>query len=387
VGRLTVKGVDAQTTPGRYSDGDGSGFHLRVAPDGGKYYVLRANVNGKRKDIAVGSAKRLTLAAAREKARRMREQLDHSGQIVEKMPTFAEAAQRAHKARTASYRNDKHIAQWLSSLETYAFPKIGEMPIDKVGRADVIKVLEPIWLAKPETATRVLQRIDRVMRWALGHQHRSERIDMALVRDALPPRSRKRADVRRMPSVPWQGAPAFWEQLPFSRSAPEVRMGLSLLILTAVRPGNIASAKRSQFSLRSATWVIPADEMKGGEVLTVPLSEPALRIVREIMQSHNHDLLFTANGDRISPDTLRMMMRRMGRDETPHGFRSTFKEWARSNGWSDDLSERALGHVDPNETRAAYARSDMLEERRPMMKAWALYLEGRQDKTGETPQE
>jgi integrase len=377
VGRLTVKGVEGLTIPGRYSDGDGSGFHLRVAADGGKYYILRVNVDGKRKDVAIGSAKRITLSAAREKARRIRSQLDTSGQIAENIPTFAEAAKLAHASRTIAYRNEKHKAQWLSTLETYANPIMGEKRVDQVGRSDVIKTLEPIWLEKPETASRVLQRIDRVLRWALGNQHRSDRVDMALVRDALPPQGRRRSDVRRMPSVPWQEAPAFYAALAHSHSAPEIRLALAFLMLTAVRPGNIASAKRTQISVRAGVWSIPREEMKGDEAFSLPLSPAAIAIVEAVMEMHDNDLLFAVRQKPLSPDTLRMTMRRMKRSETPHGFRSTFKEWARAHGWADHLSEAALSHVDPNEVRAAYARSDLLEERRPMMLAWAAFLEGK----------
>lgn len=381
MGRLTVKKVESLTEPGRYSDDDGSGFHVRVTPDGGKYYVLRATTGGKRKDISIGSAKRITLGVAREKARKLREELDATGDIALHVPTFAEAVVSAHKSRTAGFKNEKHVAQWRSTLETYAVPSIGSKPVDKVERGDVVRILEPIWLTKPETADRVLQRIDRVTRWAVGHGYRKDRIDTALVRDALPPRKRRRADIKRMASVPWQDAPAFWASIPLSRSAPQIRLGLSLLILTAVRPGNIATARRSQFDLDGATWIIPASETKTAEVLRVPLSQPAIRIARAMMADSDEDLLFAVYGEQISPDTLRMMMRRLNRTETPHGFRSTFKEWSRAHGWADHLSEAALGHADPNEVRAAYARSDLLEERRPMMADWASFLGG----SGTTP--
>ena len=388
MGRLTARKVDSLTAPGRYSDDDGSGFHLRVASDGGKYYILRVHVDGKRKDISIGSAKRITLAVAREKARKMRETLDATGIIKPgEIPTFAEAARSAHTALTTGLRNRKHKAQWLSTLETYAFPVVAEKPIDKVGRADIVEILAPIWLAKRETADRTLQRIDRVLSWAVGSGYREARIDMTLVRDALPRRPRrKRSSINRMAAVPWPEAPAFWAEMPLSASAPEVRMALAFYMLTAVRPGNIAQAKRGQLDLAAAVWTIPGDEMKSGEPHRVPLSPAAAEIARSMMLLHNHDLLFSMHGKPLSPDTLRMMMRRMGRSETPHGFRSTFKDWARASGYQDDLSEVALAHADPNEVRAAYARDDLLEERRPMMLAWSEYLAGKPHKPATTAQ-
>lgn len=375
MGKLTVKKVESLKEPGRYSDGDGSGFHLHIDSKGRKYWILRVvGAAGKRQDINIGSAARMSLSAAREKARTTRDQLAETGEVKAEMPTFAEAARLAHASWTAGYSNAKHIVQWLSTLETHANPLIGKKPIDQITRADVVDVLMPIWLDTPETARRILQRIDRVMRWAVGKEHRRDTIDMALVRDALPRQPKRRLTVRHMPSVPWKEAPAFWATIPHSHSGPEIRLALSLQILTASRPGNVRLAKRSQFDLAAAVWTIPGAEMKTGEPHQVPLSAEAVALVRSVLSLHHHDLLFTVHGDPISVDTLRMMMRRMGRTETPHGFRSTFKEWARASGYADELSELALAHVDENDTRAAYARDLLVEERRPMMQAWAQYL-------------
>jgi len=370
--------VETLNEPGRYSDGDGTGFHLRVTKEGGKYYVLRTTVQGERKDFTLGSAKRITLAAARAKAALIQESLDAHGKVLPtEMPTFADASRSAHKALTAGLRNIKHKAQWLSTLETYAFPVVGDRPINEVERAHVVQILSPIWLEKRETADRTLQRIDRVMSWAVGHGFRNSRVDMALVRDALPRRGRrKRSEIRRMPAVPWAEAPAFFAAIPMSRSVIEVRLAMTFYLLTIPRPGNIYLAKRDQIDLAAAVWSIPDEEMKAGEPHRIPLSPAAVEVARSIMDMHEHELLFTVSGKPMSPDTLRMMMRRMGRTETPHGFRSTFKDWARASGYPDDLSEMALAHADPNEVRAAYARDDLLEERRPMMLAWSAYLAG-----------
>lgn len=375
MGKLTAKRVESLKEPGRYSDEDGTGFHLWIDGEGRKYYVLRARMpDGKRKDFSIGPAKRLTLSAARDAARRKHEEIKRSGEVRKDVPTFSKAAEFTHQSRTVGYRNAKHVEQWISTLRTHADPVIGEKPIDQVTSADVIQVLEPIWLKTPETARRVLQRIDRVMRWAVGNGHRDGRIDMQLVRDALARQPRKRANVKRMASVDWSEAPAFYAEIALSPSAPILRLALQFLMLTAVRPGNIRLAKRSQMDLTRLTWTIPAEEMKAGVDFRVALSPEAARVAKKAMAMHESELVFTTNGEEMSLDTLRMMMRRMGRTETPHGFRSTFKEWSLSNGWSDHLSEAALAHQDPNEVRAAYARSDLLEERRPMMLSWAEHL-------------
>lgn len=376
VGKLTIKKIESLTEPGRYSDDDGSGFHLRIDAQGRKYYVLRLHVGGKRKDINIGTPARISLSAAREKARVKREEAAQTDALPIEIPTFETAATKAHAARTEGYKNPKHRAQWLSTLREHAFPIMGDKLVNEVSRSDVIAVLSPIWLKTPETARRVLQRIDRVMRWAVGEEFRKDRIDMDLVRDALPKQPRKRLTVRRMPAVDWREAPEFWAALPLSVSAPVIRLGLALLILTASRPGNIRTAKRAQFDLESQTWLVPAEEMKMGIAHRVALSDEAVKVVRAALAMHNHELVFTVDGTDISVDTLRMMMRRMGHTATPHGFRSTFKDWSRKAGFADHLSEDALAHLDPNEVRAAYAREDFLEERRPMMAAWAAYLAG-----------
>lgn len=376
MGKLTARKVESLSEPGRYSDGDGSGFHLRIDPQGRKYWVLRLHdAAGKRKDISIGPASRVALSAARELARIKRAEYESTGGVQSVALTFEKAAKLTHQSRTVGYRNEKHVTQWLSTLETHAFPLVGAKQISEVSSADVVAVLTPIWLKTPETARRVLQRIDRVLRWAVGNNYRESRIDMALVRDALPRQPNRRMTVRRMPSVPWEAAPHFWQEILLSPSAPWARLALQLQILTAVRPGNIRSARRDQFDLVENVWLIPAEEMKAGVEHRVPLSDAAATVIRAAMALSNHDLLFTRDGGPMSLDTLRMLMRRLGRTETPHGFRSTFKEWARSAGWPDHLSEAALAHVDPNQVRAAYARSDLLEERRPMMQQWASYLQ------------
>lgn len=373
--RLTAKGVSALTEPGRYYDDTGIGFHLWIDGAKRRYWILRARMpDGSRKDISLGSASKISLAIARERARQRYEKIQ-GGEVADTpVLTFSEAAEQAHKARTVGYTNSKHIAQWITTLVTYANPVLGTKRIDQITTADVIAVLTPIWVEKPETARRVLQRIDRVMRWAIGNGYRKDRIDMVLVRDALPRVSKKRSGIKRMASVEWKEAPAFRAFIPLSSSAAEIRMALEFLMLTAVRPGNIRTARFDQMDIDQQVWVIPGGDMKVGDEFRVPLSTQAVTLIEQMRAIQTNDLVFAVHDRPLSPDTLRMLMRRLGRAETPHGFRSTFKEWARAHNWADHLSEAALAHQDPNEVRAAYARSDLLEKRRPMMQAWADFL-------------
>ena len=375
MGKLTVKYVESLKEPGRYSDEDGTGFHLWIDSAGRKYWILRARMpDGARKDISLGSVSKLSLAGARGKARQRYAKIRGGDVAPTEVPTFSEAAEQAHKARTVGYRNAKHVNQWISTLQTYASPIVGAKRIDEVTTADVIAVLSPIWAEKPETARRVLQRIDRVMRWAVGNGHRKDRIDMVLVRDLLPRVVRKRSSIKRMASVDWREAPAFWANVTLSSSSPVVRMALQFLMLTAVRPGNIRTARFDQMDLENKTWTVPGDDMKVGEEFRVALSSQAVGLIQQMRSIQAGDQVFSVNDSSMSPDTLRMAVRRLGRTETPHGFRSTFKEWAMAHDWADHLSEAALAHQDPNEVRAAYARSDLLDERRPMMQKWGDYL-------------
>jgi len=368
VGKLTVKAVAALKDPGRYSDGDG--LHLRIVPSGQRYWVLRIQQDGKRRDINLGSFPAMSLSTARAVAHKAREA---GGKNRHAVPTFSEAAREAHKARTTGLKNDKHVAQWLTTLETYAIPVIGDMRIDEVERGDVHRVLEPIWMKIPETARRVLQRIDRVIRWAIGKGYRDDAIDMRLVRDALPRHSRRQ--VKHMASVPWQEVPAFHTAFSHSAATPQVRAALHWLILTASRPGNVRNLKWTQIDQDAMVWVVPADEMKMGIEHHVPLSPEAISLL-QAGTTQSEYVFGTGVGKAMSLDTMRMAMRRMGYRETPHGFRTSFKAWSLANGWADHLSEAALAHADPNEVRAAYARENLLEERRPMMLAWAKFVTG-----------
>lgn len=382
MGKLTVKGVESLREPGRYSDGDG--LHLRIDAAGRRYWILRVMRDGKRRDVSLGSPPKVSLATARRKAAEARDRIVETGLVGKpsELPTFAETARQAHKSYSAGYRNSKHAAQWITTLETAAFPMIGEKKIDLVDRAGVRQVLEPIWLKTPETARRVLQRIDRVIRFAIGEGWRDTTIDMKLVRDSLPQQPRKRG--RHFKAMNWREVPAFYASLDYADCTPEVRAALRWLILTASRPGNVRMARWDQIdTTEGKVWAIPAEQMKMGEQHRVPLAPAALAILAgmEPLNGQAH-LIFGVrkkNGKIVpmSLDTMRMLMRRMGRDETPHGFRSSFKDWSLAQGYQDHLSEAALAHADQNEIRAAYAREDLLEERRPMMEAWAVFVTGK----------
>ena len=373
MGTLTVRSVAALKEPGRYSDGDG--LHLRILADGRRYWVLRVQIDGRRRDINIGRADRIGLAAARELSRKERDQLKAGGKVERRRDmTFARAAVEVHTARTKGWKGGAtatHARNWLTTLETYAVPVIGDLSLADIERHHIIQILAPIWIDKEETARRVMQRLDAVMRWAVASGYRRDRIDMAVIRDGLP---RQRKAVRHMAAVSADDIPDFYRAINDSPSAPAIRYALRWMALTIPRPGNVVRATWEQIDMAAAVWSIPGEQMKMSRPHTIPLSAPALELLDTIRPIDASGLIFTAWGDQMSPDTMRMAMRRMGRSETPHGLRSSFKEWSLSAGYPDYLSEKALAHVDKDKVRAAYARSDLLEERRPMMDAWAKFV-------------
>lgn len=382
MGTLNVKAVTAlirAAVPGHTVDGDG--LRLSINKAGIAYWALRVRVAGKDYERTIGRADAIGLADAREKARVLRAELKAGTAAPSRrdVPTFEAAAREHYEAIKTTFKNAKHSAQFLSSLEAYVFPVFGSKAVDLVAEGDVTEALLKIWLTKHETASRVRQRIRAVLAAAKGRGWRTTAIDWDAVAAALP---KHRKAVQHMASIGWEDVPEFVTALPASPSAPAIRAALQLLITTAVRPGNIAAARWEDIDLKDALWTIPADQMKGGKEHRVPLSAGALAALKiaEMSRVTDCELVFPGRADfegkrgPISPDTMRMAMRRMGTDATPHGFRSSFKDWSLANGYPDHLSELALAHVDQNKVRRAYARTDLLKERRVMMEAWDKYI-------------
>jgi integrase len=380
--KLTVKQVENFRDPGRYSDENGLSMIIDKA--GRKYWVVRFTQACKRREMSLGPVGVISLADARTKALEMRQQrvagIDPAAERAKirlAALTFADAARQVHEARKAGYRNDKHAAQWLTTLETYVFPLIGETPLAAVTRADIVQVLSPIWLKIPETARRVRQRIGVVIDYGVGLELREHGIDMKLITKALPKQPKRDGAFTAMP---WSEVTRFIRTLALAKSAPQIRAGLEFLVLTASRPGNVRLCKWEQIDFDSATWTIPAEEMKGGKEHRVHLPDRALELleIMEDLRPENSPYVFpgASMDSPLSLDAFRMAMRRLDSDCDPHGFRSSFKDWSLNEDWPDYLSEKQLAHTDPDSTRRAYARSDLLDRRRQMMDDWADYVTG-----------
>lgn len=378
MGQLSAMRIKAISEPGRYTDGDG--LMLVVKESGAKSWLLRVQIGGKRRDIGLGSLKLLTLAEAREKAWEMRraiargiDPIAEKRKVEDPVPTFKEAARRVHEEHKAGWKNGKHQAQWINTLETYAFPKLGKLKVDKIEGPAIRDVLAPIWLAKPETARRVRQRIGAVLDWSYVKGYRKSEAPMRSLSKGLPRQPKKDGHFAAMP---YADVPKLVATL---RDRVSVgRLALEALILTAARSGEIRGMSWSELVLEGGLWSVPAERMKMGRVHHVPLAAEMLELLEraERFKAPCTDLVFP--GQRLkkpmSDMTLLKIMRDMETGVTVHGFRSAFRDWvAEETSYPGEVAEAALAHAIPNKVEAAYRRTDFLEKRRSLMRDWATF--------------
>lgn len=391
VPELSPLAIKRLSRPGMHAVGGVSGLYMQIAPSGSRSWVLRAMVCGRRRDIGLGGYPDVTLAQARERARADRELIRTGVDPVEqrrharadmrtkraKSVTFAEAARQCHAKRASEFRNAKHRAQWLATLETYAIPELGELPVADIELPHVMRVLEPIWHTKTETASRLRQRIEAVLSWAAVSGYRRTGDNPARwagnLRELLA-RPTKIARREHHRALPWQDVPEFMAALR-KREGMAAR-ALEFTIFTAARSGEVRGATWDEIDLDAELWTVPGERMKSGRTHRVPLTPEALALLEALPRMAGGHYVFPApRGGRLSDMSLAAVTKRMGVDCVPHGFRSTFKDWARSaTRFADEVSELALAHVNSDATRSAYARDELLELRRKLMAAWAGYL-------------
>lgn len=374
----------AVRTLGAGFHGDGNGLYLQVDPSGARRWVLRTLVHGRRRDIGLGGAAIVPLGEARELARQLRRVAREGGDPIEVRDKgkrasliFEDAARRVHAEQIMpNARNEKHVAQWINSLETYAFGVIGKLPVHAVVQADILRVLSPIWIEKPETARRVRQRLRTVLDWARAAGMREGVNPAEGVEKGL---AKQRDRTRHHVALPWRDLPDLMKRLVGTDGMGA--LALRFAILTAARSGEVRGATWSEVDMEAGIWCIPAERMKGGREHRVPLSEAALDLLRMAKGSalRPEELVFpsTRRGKPLSDMTLGSVLRRLGVPVTVHGFRSTFRDWAEeSTSFPHEVKEAALAHAVRNKVEAAYRRSDLFEKRRHMMKAWAEYALG-----------
>ena len=380
---LSATRVKALNEPGRYSDG--GGLHLYISKAGRKSWVLRITIGDSRRDIGLGGFPTVSLAKAREKAAEHRAIVAEGRDLlaekrVPTTPTFREAARAVHEANKPRWRNAKHIASCMQTLERHAMPTLANTPIDRIGRGDVLRVLTPIWTNRPETARRVRQRMRTVFRWAMAHGFIENNPAGEAIDGALPPMPKVKAHLR---SLPYQEAGSALETVEASQASLSAKLCFRFLVLTAARSGEARGATWDEIDLHDQVWRTPPERMKAGVEHRVPLSRQVLDLLGEAQALRDETgLVFPSPlkpGSTMSDMTLTKVLRSSGLAEraTVHGFRSSFKNWApeqTDTPWA--VSEAALAHVLGNSTEQAYARSDLFERRRALMQQWADYLTG-----------
>ena len=381
--KLTAARIRTLKTPGRHGDGDG--LHLKISEVGARSWILRVVIAGKRRDIGLGRYPDVGLAQAREAAAKHRSLIAAGADpIAEKrkaaIPTFREAAERTFEANKPRWRNGKHTATWWQSLERHAFPILGDIPVDQVGREDVLRVLSPIWGVRVETARRVRQRIRSILKWAMAHGYIDHNVAGEAIDGALPPMPKVKNHLR---ALPYAEVGELIEAVQRSQASLAAKWCLEYLILTATRSGEARGARWSEIDLDAATWVIPAARMKGHAEHRVPLSSRALAILEEVRTiDDGSGLVFpspTRPGKPMSDMTLTALLRRLKVADraTVHGFRSAFRDWAAECTHAPHaVMELSLAHAVGNAVEAAYARSDLFDRRRALMDQWAAYLDG-----------
>lgn len=390
---LTAKGVEAKRDPGMY--GDGGGLYLRVGPTGAKSWILRTVIHGKRRELGLGSVELVSLAAAREKAAELRRAARDGGDpdaqrkaaaraaaeaAARERMTFGKAAEAVHAKLLPGWKNAKHSETWLGSVRVHAFPALEKKPLQAIGRDELLRVLNPIWTKKPETARRLRQRLHSIFEWAKGEgyfqgENPVDQLGLALTTVKAAP--------KHLAALPWRDLPQFWARL----SAQEATSAacLRFLILTAARSGEARGAAWSEIDFAGSVWNVPAERMKRGVPHRVPLSPEALAVL-DAVKGLDPVLVFPSpqrakdgEGRVMSDMAFKLLFGRMGVEGfTTHGFRSTFRDWCSESAKADpELAEAALSHATGNAVTRAYARSDLFDRRRALMDAWAAYGTGK----------
>ncbi len=385
--RLTKKLIDSMDRPGKLYDDSAPGLFVHVQERTStrtgermlrKSFVQRITIHGRRVDLGLGSPKWgvTTIAEARDTAianyRIARKGGDPRVDRNSSAPSFQDAAETVIALHAAGWRDKGRSAGiWRASLSNYAFPAFGSKPVSDVTTADVMRVLKPIWSTKRETAKRVRQRIGAVMQWAVAEGYRSDNPAGDAISAALPKNGGTRAHFRALPHADVKGA---LETIRASGAWPATKLCLEFIALTAVRSGEARLATWDEIDLDSAVWTIPAAHTKSGKTHRVPLSERAVAILQEAAPLSGGDgLIFPSQrGKPLSDSTLSKLMRELSIPAVPHGFRSSFRDWAGEHGVEREVAEACLAHV-VGGVEGAYARSDLLERRRPVMAQWGAY--------------
>ena len=394
--RLTKAKAMALRKPGLYSDGDT--LYLRVAPPGktksvgSKQWIQRVTINGKRRDIGIGPFPLVSPLLARRKAFENRLAIfEGRDPLAEKrkaaMPRFRSAARSTHKGLCKQWRSKKVAALWMQRMERYAFPRLGDIRVDRIERADVLSVLLPIWSEKPATAKKVRQYIGATLKWCMANGFIDHNAAGEVIDGALPRISSVKGHFR---ALPYNEVAAALDTVEASKASQAAKLALRLLVLTATRTGEILGARWKELDPTRRMWTIPQDRTKTNKQYRVPLSDAALEVIeRARALDDGSGLIFPSPakpGSTMSNMTLTKVLRSTGLADraTVHGFRTSFRTWASERTDAEyAVMELSLGHAVGSAVEQAYARSDLLEKRRRLMDRWAAYLTGTEGKVVE----
>ena len=373
---LTALRVKREKKPGRYADGNG--LYLHVSETGARWWLWRGTVHGRRREIGMGSARLVSLTEARDIARSWRRIARADGDPVAERDkaklgklTFDAAARQVHAEQIETRgRSAKYRQQWLTTLEVHAFPLIGSLPIHAVTQADILRVLAPIWTDMPTTARLVRQRIRTVLNWARTAGHFEGINPVEGVEDGLP---KQRHRVQHLKALPYHELPDLMHRLEAVDGV--AAFALRFLILTAARSGEARSMTWDEVDLDNAAWTVPGERMKAGLPHRVPLSEPALAVLRAV-QGLDPQLVFPGRkrGHPMHDATIAAPLKHLDVPGTVHGLRSSFRDWcAERTAAPREIAEMCLAHEVGNAVERSYLRSDMFDKRRDLMSQWARF--------------
>lgn len=374
---LTAAKVKQTTEPGKYYDENG--LFLRIKATGAKAWVQKLVIDGKQRELGLGSAALVSLAEARELARNYRKAArEGRDPIAERrrdsaVPNFAEAVDRVYTLHEPSWRNKKHAAQFRATLDQYVSPVCGQKKISEVTSQDVMNALMPIWLTKAETARRVKQRIGVVMKWAIAQGYRLDDPSNA-IEQALPKAART---VNHRKSIHFDKVTEVLSAVQNSHARASTKLAIEFLILTATRSSEVRLATWTEIDFERRLWTIPAERMKNNAQHVVPLSDRAIAVLTAARALGESELVFPGAkvGRPLSDMTLSKLIKELGFNVDVHGFRTSFRVWVQEKTKASfEVAEKALAHKTSNKVVAAYARSDLMEKRRQLMQRWADHL-------------
>ena len=391
INKLSVRGIKSQNKSGRYADGNG--LYLQVGKSGAKSWLFRYMLDGKSREMGLGSIRIETLSQAREKAKHCKKLLksgtdpirDRQKHIaIEKadnkeMLSFQKCTEGYLKAHSASWRSARHAGIWLSSVKRFAYPIVGSIHVNKIERGHIMNILDPIWREKTDTASRLRGRLESILNWATVQEYRKGD-NPARWRgylDQLLPKPSEIHTVKHFAALPYREINAFMSKLK-EREALSA-LALRLIILTACRSIEVREAEWSEFDLENATWTIPTERRKMKKEHVIPLCKEALDIIQSIPRAEDSVHLFTGprSNKPMSDVVFKKLMERMKvTGITTHGFRSTFRDWAaEQTSFPREVIEDCLAHQLRDKTEAAYFRSNLLDKRRELMNKWADYTQ------------